>query len=80
MEEIITATGKIFKVDMVCSIPQYVYIRIVDSDMQTIRSVFSDPNETIIIQYGDYALLNYVRLGYAQYENGAIKVRLDKNG
>ena len=79
METIETATGTNFNVDLVCSIPspRIAYIRIIGSDIETIRKVFSDENETKEIKYGGYTLIGFTKLGYVRPEDIAIKVRLE---
>ena len=82
MALITTATGKEFEVDMVCTIPSppYAYLRIINSDIETIRNVFSNPEETVLISYGDAVIMNHTKLGYAVQEDVAVKVRLEANG
>lgn len=79
MEKITTAGGRTFNVDMVASIPDppCVYIRIVNSNIDTVRSVFSDPAETVLLQYGSTIISNYTHVGYIIQEDIAVKVRLD---
>ena len=53
------------------------YIRIIGSDFETVKEVFSDPNETKEIIYNNYRLVGFTKLGYVKTEDMAIKVRLE---
>ena len=53
MTTITTATGKTFESDYAVPVPTMplAFIRIVNSDMETVRRVFSDSSEFPIVEY-----------------------------
>lgn len=80
MEILKTATGKQFRTDYVAVIPYppLAYIRI-DAPIATVAEVFSDPEETAELWYGDVHLVGYTQLVAITPEPGMIKIRLRKD-
>ena len=73
-----TATGKEFPSDyFVEHKPSHsVYFRVQDVDLETAESVFSDPDETYEIWYGETQFVGYTDLDFIYDEGDGIKVRL----
>lgn len=80
MEKLITSTGKAFDCDYFVTIPspQQAYIRVVNSRIDTVALVFSDPAETQQICFGDTQISGYTKLVAVIPETGAYKVALAK--
>lgn len=75
-----TASGQMFELalfieskrDGVC------YIHIVNCDLQTIVSTFSNPKETCVMTYGEQRLLGYKNLTKIEIEDGYIFITLQR--
>ena len=80
MEILKTATGKEFKTDYIATIPfpQQMYVRIIGESLETVASVFSNPEETIQMWYNEDYYAGYTKLLAIIPELGAIKVALAK--
>lgn len=80
MDEVKTATGKIFLSDYVSAIPnpQQLYIRLLNVPLSKVASVFSSREETAQLWCGDYYFSGYTNLIALVPEPGAIKVVLSK--
>ena len=78
---VITATGKEFPSDyFVEHTPsKSIYFRVTETDLETATGVFSDPEETSMIDYGDNQYNGFTNLDFINDEGDAIKVRLIKN-
>ena len=79
MIKVTTATGKEFLSDYLVTMPspKMLYVRILESDPQTVRDVFSDPNETSVLTYGGNEYTGYTMLRSVFDEGDALKVGLD---
>lgn len=77
MEEILTATHKIFVTDYIAEIPNpaMVFIRILGSSIAEIAEVFGNPEETRELVAGERILKNYRFLALTA-EGEACKVSL----
>lgn len=75
---VITATGKEYPSDyFVEHRPSHsVYFRVQDIDLETAESVFSDPEETSVIWYGETQFSGFTLLDFIADEGDGIKVRL----
>ena len=80
MEKLKTATGKTFDSDYLATIPQpaQAYIRVLNTPLATVATVFCDPMETVQLLHGGCYLANYTRLVAIVPEQGAVKVVLAK--
>lgn len=80
MDRLKTAGNKIFDSDYLATIPspQQAYIRILNTDIDIVAKIFSNPSETIQIWYGQTYLAGYTHLVAIIPENNAIKVVLSK--
>lgn len=80
MEKIKTACGKQFDCDYFSSItsPSRAYIRICNSRIADVATVFSNYAETCQLWYGEHYLAQYTHLVAIVPEAGAIKVVLSK--
>ena len=76
-----TATGKEFPSDYFVehSPSKSIYFRVKDTDLETAGRVFSDPEETVCIEYGSNRYEGFTNLDFISDEGDAIKVRLIKN-
>ena len=61
----------------ITKIENMLYVRILESDQQTVRDVFSDPNETSVLTYGGNEYTGYTMLRSVFDEGDALKVGLD---
>ena len=79
MDNVKTATGKIFQSDYIATIPHpaHAYFRI-DAPLTTVAEVFSNPEETKELWYEDIHLIGYTRLVAIVPEPGMVKVCLEK--
>lgn len=80
MNKVITATGKEFDSDyfVILSYPQQAYFRILNTPIDIVAKVFSDPDETAELRCGDYYIKSYTKLVVIIPENNAIKVAVAK--
>jgi len=80
MEKIKTATGKEFDCDYVSvlSTPKWAYIRIYNTDIGTVATVFSNPAETKTLTFGAITLDGYTRMRNLVPESNCIRVTLEK--
>ena len=80
MQTIKTATGKEFKCDSLSSIPEpfRVYVRVTDATVAQVASVFSDPEETRLLEYGGITLTGCTKLLAIIPEGTTIRVNLTK--
>jgi len=78
MEILKTATGKEFYSDYIAVIPhpEQAYIRVLDTDITTVASIFSNPDETVQLWHGDHHLTDYTKLVAIIPEASAIKICL----
>lgn len=75
-----TATGKEFQTDyFVPHEPsKSLYIRIIDSDINTVREIFTEPEETSLLTYNEREFTGYTQMMGIEQESEALKVRLKK--
>lgn len=80
-ETVITHSGLQFECNYLATIPvpSRMYIRIGNSTIANIASVFSDPHETDLIKYGDTVIEGYTQLIAIIPENDVIRVVLAKS-
>ncbi len=80
METIKTATGNAYPCDYLSVIPYpaQAYIRILNTPLATVATVFGDPAETAALEYGEYNLTGYTHLVAIIPEVDAVKVCLGK--
>lgn len=80
MEKIKTSTGKEFDSDYVAVIPfpAQAYIRVLNSSLASVATVFSNPEEIVLLQVGQTKLENYTHLVALVPEGDAVKVVLAK--
>ena len=80
MEKLKTATGKTFESDYLATIPfpAQAYIRVMNTPLATVATVFGDPEETVQLFHGDHYLAHYTHLVAIVPESGAVKVVLAK--
>lgn len=80
MEVVKTATGKEYSSDYlaVIPLPNQAYIRILDTSLVEVATVFGDPAETAKLWHGIYYLEGFTHLVAIVPEPGAIKVVLAK--
>lgn len=80
MDQVKTATGKIFQSDYISVIhmPNRAYIRILNAPISEIAMTFGNPQETVQLWHGNHYLANYTRLVAIVPEADAIKVILTK--
>lgn len=80
MEILKTATGKTFDSDYIAVIPTpaQAYIRILNTSLADVATIFSNPAETIQLWHGNYYLAGYTHLVAIVPEPGAVKVVLAK--
>ena len=78
MEKLKRATGKELSCDYFAVIPnpQQAYMRIVGLSLVEVATIFSNPNETVQLWYGEYYIANYIKLVALVPEATAIKVVL----
>ena len=76
-----TATGKELSCDYFAVIPnpQQAYIRIVGLPLAEVATIFSNPNETVQLWYGEYYIANYTKLVALVPEATAVKVVLARD-
>lgn len=80
MEQLKTATGKIFRSDYLAVIPNpsQAYIRIMGESLATVATVFGNSSETVQMWHGDTYLSGYTHLIAIIPEGDAVKVALGK--
>ena len=78
IEKIWTATEKTYDCDYCVTIPnpEQAYIRILNTPISTVASVFSDENETAYMTYCGETLSGYTKLIAIMPEDDAVKVML----
>lgn len=78
MTNIVTATGKEFKSDyMTIHRPSNtMYLRILDEEQETVRTVFDDENETKTLTYAGNTYEGYTNLERIKDDGDAWKVSL----
>lgn len=76
-----TATGKELSCDYFAVIPnpQQAYIRIVGLPLAEVATIFSNPNETVQLWYGEHYIAHYTRLVALVPEATAVKVVLARD-
>lgn len=80
MEKLITSTGKEFDCDYFVTIPspQQAYIRVLNTPIDMVALVFSNPVETQKVQFGENQISGYTKLLAIIPEIDAYKVTLAK--
>lgn len=80
MNKVITATGKEYDSDyfVTLSHPQQAYFRILNTPIDVVAKVFSDPSETTELYCGDYYIKGYTKLVVIIPENTGIRVAVAK--
>lgn len=80
MEMLRTATGKTFDVVSVTTLPdvRMAYLRIANSNLANVASVFGNPAETVKLWYEGSYMANYTRLDAIIPEGNIIRVNLRK--
>lgn len=80
MDKIKTATGKEYNCDFfsVIPMPEQAYIRVLNTPLATVATVFSDANETVQLWYGEHYLAHYTKLIAIVPEMDAVRVVLAK--
>lgn len=78
MDELITATGKIYQSDYLVTIPKppMLFVRIFDDDIDAVREVFQNPEETAVLTYAQKEYEGYTYLDSIVSEGDALKVVL----
>ena len=83
MDKLTTATGKVFLTDYVVPYkgrPAMLFVRILDSDSQTVSEIFGNPEETARLEYAGIEYEGFTRLNRIFEEGNALKVVLEQNG
>ena len=80
MIKVITATGKEFQTDYLVTIPvpETMFVRILNTERETVESVFRNPEETSVLLYGDRRYEGYTEFQSIFDEGDALKVGLGK--
>lgn len=80
MDTIKTSSGKIYECDLVSAIdsPCRLYIRVVNSTLSEVATIFGDKEESKELLYGDILLIGYTKLISIVIEDTAIRVVLTK--
>ena len=80
METIKTSSGKIYECDSLSAIdsPCRLYIRIVNSTLPEVATIFGDKEETKELLYGNILLIGYTKFLSMIMEDTAIRVVLTK--
>ena len=80
MEKLKTATGKEFDCDYFNPFPPVgqTNLRVLNADLVTVATVFSDPNETALLSFGVTCAERYTKLVAIVPEVNAIRVVLGK--
>ena len=80
MEKLKTATGKEFYCDYFNPFPPVgqVNLRVLNTPLATVATVFSNPNETVQLWCGEQYAANYTKLVAIVPEGNAIRVVLGK--
>ena len=80
MEKLTTATGKAFDCDYFNPFPEtrQANIRVLDTDLATVATVFSNPAETVQLWCGEAYAAQYTKLVAIVPEGDAIRVVLGK--
>lgn len=80
MDQIVTKTGKKFDCGYLSVLPspKWAYIRIYNTDIGTVATVFSNPAETGELTFGEITLTGYTQLKNLMPEPGCIRVTLEK--
>ena len=77
MSEVETATGKRFKSDYLVTIPNMLFLRVLESNEETVREVFGNPKETASLTYGETVYEKYTQFNTVFPEGDALKVVLN---
>ena len=80
MVNVITATGKEFKTDYLVTIsdPEMMFVRVLNTERETVESVFRNPEETSVLLYGDRRYEGFTEFQSIFDEGDALKVGLGK--
>lgn len=80
MSDLITATGKSFKSDYFTALddPPVLFARVLEQNINTVQTVFSNPNETSCLSCGSRVAFGYTNLQSILREEDAFKVTLTK--
>jgi hypothetical protein len=80
MDTIKTSSGKIYECDTLSAIdsPCRLYIRIANSTLSEVATIFGDKEETKELLYGNILLIGYIKLLSIVIEDAAIRVVLTK--
>jgi len=80
MGKLITATGKMFESDYFVPMqdPPVLFVRILNQDENTVRTVFSDKSETSCLTCGGRTAFGYTNFQSILKEGDAFKVMLSK--
>lgn len=80
MDQLKTATGRTFNCDYFNPFPPagQVNIRILNTSLADVATVFSNPSETVQLWYGDQYLANHTKVVAIVPEVDAIRVVLGK--
>ena len=80
MLDLITARGRAYKSDYFVALndPPMLFVRVIGQKEDTVRAVFSDPNETSCLTYGQRVAFGYTTLHSILKEGDALKVTLMK--
>ncbi len=80
MDKIVTKTGKEFDCGYLSVLPspKWAYIRIYNTDIGTVATVFSDPLETGTLTFGEITLTGYTHLKNLMPESDCFRVTLEK--
>lgn len=80
MDILKTATGKAFDCDFLVSIPapERLYIRVKNSDVDTLSQIFGDANETASLVYAGDTIVDFTKLVGIIPETNEIQIVLEK--
>lgn len=81
MAEIQTASGQMFDSDYFVELKasSVLFLRVLNTDLETVKSVFSKPTETSCLTYYGKPVFGYIHLKSILKEGEAFKVVLSKN-
>ena len=80
MDKLKTATGKEFDCDYFNPFPEagQVNLRVLNTTLATVATVFSNPNETVQMWCGNQYAAQYTTLKAIVQETGAIRIVLER--
>lgn len=80
MDKLKTATGKEFSCDYFNPFPPagQVNLRVLNTSLETVATVFANPNDTVQLWYGEQYAAQYTKLVAIVPEGNAIRVVLGK--